>query len=124
MSSSSGAVTYVEDRQLSRVVSQDSNEDGISMPSLTLQDLLDGCEAPGHVDYLAMDIEGSEYDVLSVYPFGERQILSISTEGDAAATLLVSNGYVRVSNRFNTTAPWENYFVHESIVDTTSCRRL
>jgi len=80
--------------------------------SITFYDLLKKHNAPGVIDYVAFDMEGSEYDTLKVFPFDRYKILAFSIEGDSCNELLISKGYIQVSNKFNTEAPWEYYFVH------------
>lgn len=48
--------------------------------TITLADLLRKYEAPKYIDYLSLDIEGSEYDILSVFPFQEFHIRLITVE--------------------------------------------
>ncbi len=83
--------------------------------AITLVKLLQKYQAPQVIHYLAMDIEGSELPVLSVFPFEEYQILAISVEGLRCNDLLVDQGYINVKNPFNTDKLYEQYFVHESI---------
>lgn len=80
--------------------------------SITFYDLLKKHNAPEVIDYVAFDMEGSEYDTLKVFPFDQYKILAFSIEGDSCNELLISKGYIRVSNQFSTKAPWEYYFVH------------
>ena len=79
-----GTVRFLEDEWLSRVVGESESRATQEVPSYSLADLLNEYDAPATVDYLVMDIEGCEKEVLSAYPFGQRQILAISTEGAAA----------------------------------------
>jgi FkbM family methyltransferase len=113
-----GSVRFVDDGFLSRVVYRRRHEFDRrerTVPSLMLVDLLRKHGFPKVIDYLAMDIEGSDGWVLARFPFGEYRFLAISMEGDSARGLLTRNGYVKVRNPFNTSCPWEMYYVHESI---------
>ncbi|MBP7461253.1 MAG: FkbM family methyltransferase [Candidatus Delongbacteria bacterium] len=83
-----------------------------TIQSITLFDLLATYQAPRIVDYLALDVEGSEYDVLKVFPFNLYQIMAISIEGDQCHNLLLSNGFRAAKNPFNQDAPWERYYLH------------
>jgi len=83
--------------------------------SITLYDLLKKHNAPKVIDYVALDMEGSEYDTLENFPFDRYRILAFSIEGDSCNELLISKGYTRVNNKFNTEAPWEYYFVHNDL---------
>jgi FkbM family methyltransferase len=80
---------------------------------VTLEDLLKKHKAPEIIDFLALDVEGSEYDTLRVFPFDVFKIMALSIEGDSCNELLLSRGYRQVKNEFNTEAPWEYYFLHQ-----------
>jgi hypothetical protein len=71
------------------------------------------------IEYVALDLEGSEYDVLRKFPFEEYTIMALSIEGDACSKLLLARGYKEVANKFNTEAPWEHYFVHQDFQEET-----
>jgi FkbM family methyltransferase len=86
-----------------------------TIESITLYDLLKWNGAPKVIDYMALDMEGSEYDALKKFPFEEFKILALSIEGDACNGLLRSKGFVEDHNKFNEAAPWEYYFVHKDL---------
>lgn len=113
-----GFVRFHEDRFLSRVVPETHELQGQdrSMPAITLGDLLGKHQAPKVIDYLAMDVEGSERRILSVFPFDQYRVLAISMEGDNARDILRDNHFVKVRNPFNTVCPWETHYVHQSVV--------
>ena len=52
----------------------------IKMKTISLLDLLKNNNAPKIIHYLALDIEGVEYEVLKDFPFDEYKILVISVE--------------------------------------------
>ncbi len=85
-------------------------------PLALLQDVLRENNAPKVVDYLSLDTEGSEYAILKGFPFDEYKILALTIEGDVCNDLLLSKGYVRVENPYNTGAPWEQYFLHPDMI--------
>ncbi len=113
-----GFVRFHEDRYLSRVVSSryEFHRQQRVMASLTLADLLQKHGAPTTIDYLAMDVEGSERRILSIFPFGEYRVLAISMEGDNASDILAANHFVKTRNPFNTASSWEKYYLHESVI--------
>ena len=90
--------------------------------ALSLADLLEKHNAPQVIDYLAMDIEGSEYPVLFTFPLAKYQILAISIEGFDCNDLLVGKGYLNVQNPFNTKELYEQFFIHPSIFNQASHR--
>jgi hypothetical protein len=69
--------------------------------AVTLTTLLREHEAPSVIEWLALDTEGSEHDILSVHDFAAYRFLAITVEHnnvqkqrDLVRALLVSNGYV------------------------------
>lgn len=81
-----------------------------------LADILDKHKVPAVIDYGAFDIEGSEMEVLEVFPFSRYRFRALSIECDASqdrlARLLAGAGYREVRNPFNRTRPWERYWLH------------
>ena len=69
----------------------------------TLADILDSFNAPKIIDYLSLDVEGHEYDILSTFPFSKYKFNCITVEHNAPHIgpenqikiryLLESNGY-------------------------------
>jgi len=69
--------------------------------SISLIDLLDKYNAPKNIDYLSIDTEGSEYEILSNFDFTKYSFKVISCEHNYTENrnkiyhLLKENGYVR-----------------------------
>lgn len=69
--------------------------------TISLNDLLIKHRAPKYIDYLSIDTEGSEYDILSAFNFNEFSIGIITVEHnytpqrDLIFALLTSHGYKR-----------------------------
>ncbi|MBO6702630.1 MAG: FkbM family methyltransferase [Pseudomonadales bacterium] len=82
--------------------------------TVTLKDLLREHSAPKFIDYLSLDTEGSEYDILSEFDFDEYFIQVISCEHNFLAIrtdiveLLEANGYER---KFPALSRWDDWFV-------------
>jgi hypothetical protein len=92
----------------------------VKKEAVTLEVLLKKYYAPQVIDYAAFDIEGSELDVLEVFPFESYVFLALSLECDGSirlpiSQLLESNGYRRAKNPFNRDKPWEMYWLHQSV---------
>lgn len=75
-----------------------------SPPSISLVDLLRRGGAPPIIDFLSIDTEGSEYEILRAFPFDEEfSILAIACEHNGSADrdrirrLLEGKGYRRVA---------------------------
>jgi len=70
--------------------------------SITLETLLDKYNAPKVIDYLGLDIEGSEYEVLKVFPFDKYEILTMTIENsDKYQDFIESKGFIRVNNPYS-----------------------
>lgn len=69
--------------------------------TISLVDLLKKYNAPNEIDYLSIDTEGSEYDILANFNFSDYKINVITVEHNYTKmrekiyTLLTQNGYVR-----------------------------
>jgi len=69
--------------------------------TITLSDLLRKNSAPKYIDYLSLDTEGSEYEILKAFSFNEYSFGVITVEHNYSSSrelvfsLLTENGYVR-----------------------------
>ena len=90
----------------------------IEKETVTLESILDKYNAPKVIDYLSLDIEGAEYDVLKNFPFDKYTFLSITIEGPSQLLdiLLFENDYlfVRKSKKLN---GYDSYYIHKSILN-------
>lgn len=70
--------------------------------TVSLNDMLTRANAPRSIDYICIDTEGSDFDILSHFPFGEWDISVLTIEHNfreernAMHALLTANGFVRV----------------------------
>jgi hypothetical protein len=84
-----------------------------------LNDLLIKYSAPSIIDYLSIDTEGSEYDILSNFNFNKFKFKIITCEHnfnknkDLINKLLISNGYVRKLMEISAQDYW---YINPSIV--------
>ena len=90
-----------------------SHSELLKVKSFTLQEILEKHNSPKIIDYLSMDIEGFEYNVLKNFPFEKYTILAISIEGNRCTELLKSKGYSLVKNSYNVDNDYEKYYLHE-----------
>lgn len=87
--------------------------------TLSLEDLLDRYQAPTTIDYLSIDTEGSEYEILSHFNFKKYQIKVITVEHNYSAKrdeikdLLTMNGYERINTSLSL---WDDWYVLSEFV--------
>lgn len=73
----------------------------IMVPTISLNDLLEQHNAPAVIDYISLDTEGSELEILQAFDFSRRDVRLISVEHNRRAAraeiyeLMTKNGYVR-----------------------------
>jgi len=85
---------------------RESNKQIIQVPTVSLTDLLVGWKAPEIIDYLSIDTEGSEYEILKVFDFTRYAFRTLSVEHnftpqrEQIRELLASHGYERVPLSF------------------------
>jgi len=86
----------------------------IEVETVSLNQLLADCNAPRRIDYMSIDTEGSEYDILKSFDFSRYSIDLLSVEQNrkteaAIQTLLTTRGYKRVFEEFS---QWDGWYVH------------
>jgi hypothetical protein len=61
-----------------------ANGKAVQMQTKTLEDILSDANAPTYIDYLSLDSEGSELDILSTFPFWKYRFgaVTIETNGE------------------------------------------
>lgn len=84
----------------------------------TIDALLKKYNAPSVIDYLSIDTQGSEYDILTAFPFSTHQCLTMTIEHwnqvkerDLTRELLRSHGYVLQHEH-----KYEDWYSHPSIL--------
>lgn len=90
------------------------NPNTIYVQTITLESLLKRYDAPKRIDFLSIDTEGSEYDILKAFDFSKYQIDLICVEHNydtekrsAIHRLLTSKGYVR---EFEIFSRWDDFY--------------
>ena len=82
--------------------------------TISLKDLLIKHKAPKYIDYLSIDVEGSEYEILNAFDFNLYDIRIITVEHNYSAqrekifTLLTSRGYKR---KYENLSYWDDWYV-------------
>lgn len=86
----------------------------IMVPTISLDDLLREVGAPAEIDFFSVDTEGSEYEILSAFPFERWSIKAISVEHNYGPTrarlldLLTANGFRR---KWPELSLWDDWYV-------------
>ena len=110
--------------RLSAINPHDHNETGgkriikeeIDVETITLDDLLDEYDAPNEIDYISVDTEGSEFEILNAFDFDKRRIKMFTIEHNFTPLreqifqLMSSKGYVR---RFPEYTRFDDWYIHE-----------
>lgn len=88
-----------------------------NVDTVSLLDLLKGYDAPQDIDYLSIDTEGSEFEILNAFDFSKFQIRVITCEHNFTSKreqvfdLLTSKGYMRKFEHISRFDDW--YTKHE-----------
>lgn len=97
---------------------REANSKYYDVETISLKDLLDKYDAPEVIDYMSIDTEGSEYDILCAYDFS-RQIDIFTIEHnythqkDKIFQLLSDRGYTRV---FDYLSQWDDWYVSKELM--------
>jgi FkbM family methyltransferase len=99
-----------------------ANKTSITVKTITFNDLLAHYNAPNHIDYLSLDTEGSELDILQSVDFNRYTFGLIDVEHNYTEPrrtkmreLLTSNGYKYVKEN-----KWDDCYVHNSLESSLS----
>jgi FkbM family methyltransferase len=102
------------------------SKDKYYVTSISLEDLLKEHEAPNKIDYLSIDTEGSELEILSNFNFSRYEINIITVEHNYSKNrkrlqnLLEEKGYVR---HYEKLSKWDDWYIHSRIEMTKNKRR-
>ena len=83
-----------------------------SVETVSLHDLLIRCNAPRSIDYMSIDTEGSEYDILSGFPFDRWDIACVTVEHNfrddrcVLQHVMKANGFVRILPKLSKFDDW------------------
>jgi len=109
----SGISNYI-DRHKKAV---DVNKSTIEVKTISLVDVLNNSNAPSFIEYMSLDTEGTEFEILKDFDFEKYTFGLIDVEHNNVEprrseikTLLLSNGYVyKGKNR------WDDMYQHKSL---------
>lgn len=88
--------------------------------TISLDDLLKEHGAPKNIDYLSIDTEGSEYDILSNFSFSTTfNVITvehnyINESRNKLKELLESKGYIRI---FEKISRWDDWYIHTNFLE-------
>lgn len=98
----------------------DKRKEGYSykVSTISLNDLLNKYEAPEVIDYISIDTEGSEFDILNAYDFSRTfKVITVehnyTDNREKIYDLLTSKGYVRI---LESLSQWDDWYVHQSLI--------
>ena len=89
----------------------------IAVDTITLNDLLDEHAAPDVIDFISIDTEGSELDIMANFDFSKRHVRLFAIEHnheerrDDILALMTAQGYVR---RLPELSKFDDWYIHES----------
>jgi len=97
------AAGFARSIRSARVIEAEVTSPVPGRPGISLQEILDAADVPDEIDYLSIDTDGSELDVLAGLDLGSRRIVTISVMHNfdtakiaALDAALGMHGYVRV----------------------------
>ncbi len=100
-----------------RWASQRSKGHSYEVETISLNDLLTECKAPLDIDYISIDTEGSELEILRAFDFSKYRVSVITCEHnftgarDRIRELLEANGYAR---RLQELSRFDDWYVRQS----------
>lgn len=92
----------------------------IEVETVTLYDLLSDLKAPNLIDYISVDTEGSEYDILKQFFIDNKNHFTINTftvehnyhkgKRDKIYNLMKENGYMKI---FPEISRWDDFYIRK-----------
>jgi len=95
-----------------------ANHREVAVETISLNDLLDEYGAPDEIDYMSVDTEGSELEILKAFDFDRRRVKLFTVEHNFTPLrqeihdLMTAKGYVR---RFPEYTRFDDWYVHRSL---------
>ena len=89
------------------------------LETISLRDLLEQNNAPKSIDFLSIDTEGSEFEILNAFDFGAYRFNVITCEHNYTSNrekihdLLVGHGYRR---SLESLSRWDDWYVHRDVM--------
>ena len=95
-------------------------ESVVEVETISLNDLLDEYSAPKEIDFISIDTEGSELEILSAFDFSKRFVHTFAIEHNyeprrkGLLDLMEKSGYVR---RFPELSLFDDWYIHKSLIN-------
>ena len=111
-----GIISDYTDNKISKINSLKMNSETyeiIKMKTKKLDQILDECEAPKTIDFLSLDVEGSETDIMINFPFNKYIFLTMVIERPSGELnkYFLKNGYEII----NVKPKGDTFYVHKSL---------
>jgi FkbM family methyltransferase len=90
-----------------------------NVKTISLEDLLDCHRSPEIIDYISIDTEGSEYEILSTFNFEKYKFRIITIEHnftdmrEKIYALLINKGYARI---FTGISAFDDWYIHTDLI--------
>lgn len=100
-------------------IAEDGVEQRVMVPTISLNDLLDEHDAPKVIDFISIDTEGSELDILSTFDFKPRRVNMFAIEHNFEPRrtpiyeMMTAQGYVR---RFPELSRFDDWYIHRDAI--------
>ena len=96
--SGAGPYSGASETSLGEEQAKISGGESITLPTTSLKEILKSFHAPNVIDYLSLDVEGMEEQVISDFPFHEVEFLCATIErpNKAVRLLMQEQGYLLV----------------------------
>jgi len=101
-----GVLSGIVDENISYWTKKNINNDKIILITRLLSNVLDEFNCPNKIDFLSLDVEGSEFEILSTFPFDKYEFDYICVEHNACYDnsvnkkkineILIKNNYIRI----------------------------
>jgi len=108
----SGTIKNLYLQDMGSNVTKENGSEFVSMACSAFAEVLYECKAPKNIDYLSMDIEGSEDEVLGDFPFEKYlfRCATIERLSENGKKQLRSHGYILIKE----VEGLDSFFVHET----------
>jgi FkbM family methyltransferase len=102
----------------------------VTKKTTTLSTILDKSNAPNIIDYLSLDVEGQEYNILSTFPFNKYKFRCMTVEHNSPhigntqqmliRSLLEKNGYIYVKGNDDIHnwghGPIDDFYIYSDLI--------